>query len=319
MKSGSFAKSLSLRVDRAAARALPGVFVKPWVVGALALAVAVGAGVAGCGSDSSPTTPQGVYTPPPSGSGMGLLAVSLNATGSVNDPSTAASTGQLPQDPARTSISALWVTFDSIRVFPACDDSAGDDSTGNGDDSTFAASPWHGLSLLGDEGDSTGEGDDSTHTDCDYIEVLTDSITVDVAGLDTTLTSLLGTLDLPQGRYTHLALHVADAWVITQDGDSVQADLPGRNDLLKVIFPFTIADGQVTDIVIVFDLDRSIVETPPGSGNFKVKPVLHGAWGPHDHDHDSDFGHENDQAGMHGNPGGNGNGNSQGGGNGHHG
>ena len=148
------------------------------------------------------------------------------------------------------------------------------------------------MSFLHDDHDSTGGGDDSTHADCDYIEVLTDPITVNLAGLDTTLTELLGTLELPQGDYTHLALHVADGWVVTQAGDSVEADVPGNNDLLKVIFPFTVSDGQVTEIVIVFDLDKSVVEAPPGSGNFKIKPVLHGAWGSHDHEHDSQFGHD---------------------------
>ena len=71
-------------------------------------------------------------------------------------------------------------------------------------------------------------------------------------------------------------LRLADAWVVTAEGDEVPAELPGGDqNWLKIIVPFTVEDGQVTEIVIAFDLSRSIVETPPGSGNFKIKPVLH--------------------------------------------
>ena len=291
MKSGSFGKFL--------------------IASALTLAMAAGAGLLGCGSNSNPAAPGNAYAPPPAGSGMGLLAVSLNTVGSVNAPAAGSPAGMQPHGPGHTPLAAVWITFDSIRVYPACDDSAGDDTTGEGEDSTSAATRWNGLSFLHDDHDSTGGGDDSTHADCDYIEVLTDPITVNLAGLDTTLTELLGTLELPQGDYTHMALHVADGWVVTQAGDSVEADVPGNNDLLKVIFPFTVSDGQVTEIVIVFDLDKSVVEAPPGSGNFKIKPVLHGAWGSHDHEHDSQFGHDDggNNGGMHGNGGGNGGGN----------
>ncbi len=275
---------------------------------ASALTLAVGAGLVGCGSSSNPAAPGNVFSPPPAGSGMGLLAVSLNTVGSVN---AAATMGVHPLGSDRTPISAVWITFDSIRVYPACEDSADDDTTGEEEDSTSAAKRWNGLSFLHDDHDSTGGGDDSTHADCGAVEVLTDPVTVNLAGLDTTLSEFLGTLELPQGDYSHLALHVADGWVVTQAGDSIRADVPGNNDMLKVIFPFTVSDGQVTDIVIVFDLDKSVVEAPPGSGNFKIKPVLHGAWGSHDHDHDSQFGHDDggNNGAQHGNGGGNGGGN----------
>jgi hypothetical protein len=42
----------------------------------------------------------------------------------------------------------------------------------------------------------------------------------------------------------------------------------------------------MTDLLVMFDLERSIVEAPPGSKNFIVKPVCHSQVGWNHEDHD---------------------------------
>jgi hypothetical protein len=121
----------------------------------------------------------------------------------------------------------------------------------------------------------SGDSMEFEEEDCVVHVVADTTITLSVAGLDTTLTQLLGLSELPAGDYTRLVLRLTDAKVVTQAGDTVQAALPGDSDRLKVNSPFTISEDSVTDVVIVFDVHRSIVETPPGSMSFTLKPVLH--------------------------------------------
>ncbi len=237
-------------------------------------ALVSGVALWGCGSESDITSPDRTYSPPPAGSGAGLLAVEIESFGSLNDGldgmfATAESdSGKGHKE--RTPLAGLFVTFDSVRVYPACEDSVDDgglDTTGT---DTTSAAAWYGPLDEGEEGEHDG--------DCAPLEFSIDPpVTVDVAGLDSTLTEVLGALEIPMGDYTHLTLRLADSWVVTETGDEVPAELPGGDqNWLKVIVPFTVEDGQVTAIVVAFDLSRSVVEAPPGSGNFKIKPVLHG-------------------------------------------
>ena len=232
------------------------VYVKRWVpvIAALALIVAVG----GCGSDGNPAAPGSVsiddFNPPLAGSGLGMLAVSMQAVGTLNDDvdglMAVAGNGDSGAK-KRTQLTDLFLTFDSIRVYPVSEDSAMYQGDGEGD------------------GDST----------CVPIEFLVGPLTLNAAELDTSLALLLGTLDLPAGDYSHLSVRIVEAWVVTVDGETYPVELPGDNEYLKVGVKFTVADGQVTEIMIRFDLARSVVETPPGSKVFILKPVMHGVRG----------------------------------------
>ncbi len=295
-------------------------------VAAVAAGLVLSMQLLGCGSDKGPTAPGAAYTVPPASSGQGLFALAVQPSGTLNGAPGGPGVPSLADHgmPGRTPLSALYITFDSIRVYPACEDSMDEHEGGDGgDDSTMTAFGARGLAFLADDDDTLG-GDESDS--CGYVEVLTSPVTLNMAGLDTTLTQLLGTLDLDMGDYSHLSLHLADAWVVTEAGDSVQASLPGMgNNWLKVLFPFTVSAGQVTEIVIHFDLARSVVEAPPGSMRFMIKPVIHGRWGPHDWEHHGDdhggmpdsTGDDDGHGGMGdgGMGGGNGQGNGHGGGN----
>jgi hypothetical protein len=221
----------------------------------------------GCGTDEVP----GGVAPGDGSQGMGTLVVELRAAPAVGrgavTPERAAvttalgvasamgSAGMLGSSHWRDSldVSALHLTFSSLRVYPV----------------------W--------ECDGPHDGEDST-----FIEVLTDPVTVDVMDLDSTLAVVLGEADLPVGDYSHLAIDVSEAWAVTDEGLEVPVTLPGAASL-KVLSRFTVADGEVTGIAIVIDLERSIREVPPGSGNLVLRPVL---WG-------EGIGHHGDGPGDH--------------------
>lgn len=182
----------------------------------------------------------------------------------------------------RTPLSDLIVSFQSVQAWSCADD---DTSMEEDDDEAMHLEP------LDDGEDDDEEGDD----DCQSFGVMSDStVTLSASALDTTLSALLGNSSLPTGDYDFLVLGIVNAYVVTQAGDTVEAKVPSGR--IKVKSPFTISDGGSTEILIVFDVNRSVVETPPGSMNFLVKPVLHShvGWDRHDDGEDHDGGDADD-------------------------
>ena len=191
--------------------------------------------IGGCGDSTAP--------------GTGFVAVHMQFAGTYSSPGIAPLGDDLIP-PDRTPLSDLIITIHSVTV-KGCAAPA---------DTDTVAVPLEDL-----------EDDD-----CDAVHVTTDTlITLSVSGLDTTLTQFLGDVELLEGDYHHILLGISEALVVTQAGDTVEAHLPGDKDRLKVNSRFTISEGTVTDVMIVFDVHRSVVEDPPGSMIFKVKPVLH--------------------------------------------
>ncbi len=238
-------------------------------------AVAMIAVTAGCGSEGDILAPGSVsdyeFSAPPAGSGLGLLAVGMQSVGTLNDSmgvgeeDTTGTAQNRHGKPQRTILQDLILTFDSIRIYPACHDTTLDDEEEPvGDTEADLDGPW-----------AYSHGDSA----CDYIEFLLDPMTLSAGALDAELALLLGTLDLPTGDYSHITLHIAEASVVTEEGETIPVGLPGNNEFLKVIVKFTVGDGQITEILITFDLARSVIETPPGSKQFILRPVMHGSHG----------------------------------------
>ncbi|MGD8395662.1 MAG: DUF4382 domain-containing protein [Candidatus Eiseniibacteriota bacterium] len=253
----------------------------------------------GCGESSDPTAPLALDG---DGTSVGLLAVSMTA-GALSGDGVAEQ--PIASEPAPESESAagpgcwwsdapalaeLVFEFDAIRIYATADcDSSGEH--------------WRRASS------------DS----CRYLEFTFDAVTVDAADLGTTLTDLLAGLEVPAGDYTHLAIHLADAWgTVDSTGATVPVALPGASDgFLKIQVPFTVEAGSVTQIVITIDLERSVREVPPGSGTFELVPVLRGdVWGPGPGEHEQSGGphHGDEQGGGHPQGGGGGTGDPQQGG-----
>jgi uncharacterized protein DUF4382 len=233
-----------------------------WLVAGL---FAIPVALASCGGHSS-------------GTGTGVLSVSM-AFQKGAAPVAGTAVTPLSDDgfgsSGRTPLADLIVSFNSVQAYSCPGDTmheGGDDSTEAGEDSTgdHEGDSAHLQPLT--EGDHhDGEADDDS---CQAVSVLADStITLSAAGLDTTLSGLIARGDVPAGNYDFLVLGITKALVVTQAGDTVEAKVPSGH--IKVKSHFSVGEGGSTQILIVFDVNRSVVETPPGSLNFIVKPVLH--------------------------------------------
>jgi hypothetical protein len=85
------------------------------------------------------------------------------------------------------------------------------------------------------------------------------------------LEALLASGDgIPAGKYTQLRLEVSEVWVKESGKDPIQAKLPSNT--LKLVHPFEIVDGMVTEIVVDWDAEKSLNFT--GSGQIICKPVI---------------------------------------------
>jgi len=128
-------------------------------------------------------------------------------------------------------------------------------------------------------------GDVRVHQDTDaddgsgWYSVMPDTLTeeertVDLLELVNGVSALLGEEDLPAGLYTQARLVLEDSWMVV-DGDSIDVTVPsGSQSGLKLIGEFNVDPGVLTELTIDWDACRSLLETPPGSGRWKLKPVL---------------------------------------------
>lgn len=222
-----------------------------WIVGMALLAA--GALAAGCGSNA--TSPGSRTT---SGSvAVGMRAATSQESAALGSTTTLDGDGAMGGSARGVPLQSLALTIDRIRIYPAEHDSSGSDDR---------------------LGEDHGEGDaDSASTP--PLDFAIPSQRVEVSALGDSLTILLASLNVPDGKYTHLSIHVTAADGVLQDGQTIQVHLVRPDDLLMVQVPFTVTAGAVTPIVLVVDLTRSVHEVPPGSGNYVLRPVLWGEMG----------------------------------------
>ncbi|GEM_PF-2891837 len=80
---------------------------------------------------------------------------------------------------------------------------------------------------------------------------------------------LLGTKDIPEGKYTQIRFDVAKC-VVTFRGQDINADLP--SDKLKVVQPWEIKAGQKTILTLDFDADKFVKVSALGTA--KIEAVM---------------------------------------------
>jgi hypothetical protein len=88
-------------------------------------------------------------------------------------------------------------------------------------------------------------------------------------------TSPLGTTQLPTGHYTQVRLFVSSATLTDSTGTHDVTIPSGSQTGLKVLVDYDINAGDVTNVLLDFDVNHSIVST--GSGKFMLKPVVRGS------------------------------------------
>jgi hypothetical protein len=116
----------------------------------------------------------------------------------------------------------------------------------------------------------------SAHIDNDWVTVRQDPIRVNLLEWSNGKTLILGSADVPAGKYTQIRVKI-DSAEIGVDGLVYPLDVPsGAKTGLKFGPQFTISEGSTYELVMDFDVNRSIViigseKDPEG---YKLKPRI---------------------------------------------
>lgn len=118
----------------------------------------------------------------------------------------------------------------------------------------------------------------SAHLDGSWVTVRGDqSTTVNLLEWNNGKAILIGAADVPAGRYTQVRLKVQSAEVVTMDGQVHQVTIPsGDQTGLKLVSEFDVSEGSTYEVVLDFDVQKSIVTTgPPGSPKtYRLRPTI---------------------------------------------
>ncbi len=88
-------------------------------------------------------------------------------------------------------------------------------------------------------------------------------------------TSPLGTTTLPTGHYTQVRLFISSATITDANGTHDITIPSGAQTGLKVLVDYNINSGDVTNVLLDFDVNHSVVQQ--GNGSFTLKPVIRGS------------------------------------------
>ena len=116
----------------------------------------------------------------------------------------------------------------------------------------------------------------SAHIDSQWVTVRSDSLLkVNLLDLSNGNTIVFGSAEVPAGKYTQIRIKIADAYVVV-DGQAHPLDVPsGAQTGLKLGPQFTVQEGSTYEMVVDFDVNRSIVVmSPVHNPRYKLKPHL---------------------------------------------
>jgi hypothetical protein len=116
----------------------------------------------------------------------------------------------------------------------------------------------------------------SAHLNSTWLTVVTDTMTINLLDWSNGNSMILGSNNVPAGKYTQIRIKIIDA-EIGVDGQVFPLEVPsGAQTGLKFGPQFTISEGSTYEMVIDFDVSRSIVTTgPPNSPTgYKLKPRI---------------------------------------------
>ncbi len=115
----------------------------------------------------------------------------------------------------------------------------------------------------------------SAHIDSEWVTVRGDSITVNLLELSNGDTLVFGSADVPAGRYTQIRIIIDDANVVVENERHPLTVPSGAQTGLKLGPQFTVNEGSTYELVVDFDVNRSIVIMgPPFNPRYKLKPHL---------------------------------------------
>ena len=95
----------------------------------------------------------------------------------------------------------------------------------------------------------------------------------DLLKLQNGATALFGKNQLIPGHYTQIRLKIGDGSNVIVEGDTFPLVIPsGYQTGIKLNHQFTINAGEIYELLLDFDAERSIVQT--GTYEYKLKPVI---------------------------------------------
>jgi hypothetical protein len=85
--------------------------------------------------------------------------------------------------------------------------------------------------------------------------------------------AVLGDTSLTAGKYTQIRLIIGDGSYVIDQGVKHDLEIPsGSQTGLKLTHQFTIEGGKLYELILDFNVDKSIVVT--GNGRYKLKPTI---------------------------------------------
>ena len=85
--------------------------------------------------------------------------------------------------------------------------------------------------------------------------------------------AVLGDTSLAPGKYTQIRLIIGDGSYVIDQGVKHNLEIPsGSQSGLKLNHQFTIESGKLYELLLDFNVDKSIVIT--GNGRYKLKPTI---------------------------------------------
>jgi len=169
--------------------------------------------------------------------------------------------GSLPFASAPTSAGGMGTLNVFVTDTPPANATTGNETAGN---ATVANVTWSHVYVTFTVVQAM-QANDSNNSGWHNISA---SNTIDLMSVKT-VSALLGSAQLPAGRYTQLRIVVEKAWGVTSTGKSYNFTVPSGD--LRTDDPFTVSTGLVSSLTLDVNLSHSIVWTATG---YLFTPVI---------------------------------------------
>lgn len=83
--------------------------------------------------------------------------------------------------------------------------------------------------------------------------------------------ALLGITDLAAGKYTQIRMYVSSATARTKDGQNIVLEIPGQNNIVKIVRNFTVEAGKTAELTVDFDAISSV---KLAGDKYTLRPVI---------------------------------------------
>ena len=163
--------------------------------------------------------------------------------------------------------------FILIAILSACSDNSTDPQSGNGSIKMYmvdSPSTYDSVIVCVTSVEIHRSGDDTTSG---WFVINDSTRYFDLLKLRNGASAILGDTSLPAGQYTQIRLILGTNNYVIENGVKHSLVVPsGSQTGLKLNHQFTIETGVLYELMLDFNVDKSIIVT--GNGAYKLKPVI---------------------------------------------